>query len=253
MPTKDPISYVSDLQVKYPEGRFETYRSRSPEDDKLIKEGSEQAFLADKSLVSFISEVNGQNRKDVLNSTLLAQMAANKKFPNEEDILEWYQAFIDVLSKIGWNIESSEISTFESSKTVFEIEDAIIDILSGAFGGGYIKVIAKTLESIKNMSDEDHKIIAFEKNTHSLTKGCFQIALAVEENEVVSMQLGTFLLTSTKKIKQILFFTSKKDKTKLQYSSRLGTLNAEVYEQIRSAVLKKLGDDITAYVTEIEI
>lgn len=238
MPTKDPLSYVSDLEVKYPEGRFETFRSRSPEDDALVKEGTEQAFLTDKSLVSFISEVNGQNRKDVLNSTLLAQMAANKKFPNEEDILEWYKAFIDVLSKIGWNIESSEISTFESAKSVFEIDEAIIDILSGAFGGSYIKVIAKTLESIKNMSNEDHKIIAFEKNTHSLTKGCFQIALAVEKNEVVSIQLGTFLLTTTKKIKQILLLNLKKDKTKLQYSSRLGTLNGEVYEQIRSAVLK---------------
>lgn len=253
MPTKDPISYVSDLEVKYPEGRFETFRSRSPEEAELVKEGTEQAFLADKSLVSFISEVNGQNRKDVLNSTLLAQMAANKKFPNEADILEWYKAFIDVLSKIGWNIEASEISTFESEKAVFELEAAIIDILSGAFGGGYMKVIAKTLESIKNMSNEDQKIIAFEKNTHSLTKGCFQIALAVEQNEVVSIQLGTFLLTSSKKIKQILFFKSKKDKTKLQYSSRRGTLNSEVYEQIRGAVLKKIGDDITAYVTEIEI
>ena len=253
MPTKDPLSYVSDLKVKPPEGRFETVRSRSPEEAKLVKEDTEQAFLADKSLVSFISQVNGQNRKDVLNSTLLAQMAANKKFPNQEDMLEWYKAFIDVLSKIGWNIEASDISTFESSKTVFEIEDAIIDILSGAFGGSFINVIAKTLESIKNMSSEDHKIIAFEKNTHSLRKGCFQIALAVEENGVVSMQLGTFLLTTTKKIKQILFFTSKKDKTKLEFSSRRGTLNSEVYEQVRGAVLKKIGEDITAFVTEIEI
>ncbi len=95
--------------------------------------------------------------------------------------------------------------------------------------------------------------MAFEKNTHSLTKGCFQIALVVEKNDSVSMQLGTFLLTSTNKIKQILFFTSKKDKTTLQYTSRRGTLDTEVYAPVRDAVLQKLGANISTYVAEIEI
>jgi hypothetical protein len=250
MLTQDIVSYVSDLDVQPPVGRFPVARG---EETTPVKEGEEQAFLADKSLVSFISEVSGQNRKDVLNSTLLAQMAANKKFPDEGDLLQWYRSFIDVLSNIGWDIENAEVSTFESSKEVFEIEDAIIDILTSAFGAGFMPVILKTLESIKNLSKRDHKIIAFEKNTHSLTKGCFQIALAVEKNEVVSMQLGTFLLTSDKKIKQILLFKSKKDKTSLQYTSRRGTLNSEAYAIVRDAILQKLGANITAFVAEIEI
>jgi hypothetical protein len=250
MLTQDIVSYVSDLDLQPPVGRFPVSRGVEA---TPVKEGEEQAFLADKSLVSFIAEVSGQNRKDVLNSTLLAQMAANKKFPDEGDMLQWYGFFIDVLSNIGWDIENAEVSTFEASKQVFEIEDAIIDILTSAFGGGFMPVILKTLESIKNLSKKDHKIIAFEKNTHTLTKGCFQIALAIEKNEVVSMQLGTFLLTSTNKIKQILLFKSKKDKTSLQYTSRRGTLNSEAYSIVRDAVLQKLGASITAFVAEIEI
>jgi hypothetical protein len=251
MAAQDPISYVSDLELSFPSEKFETVRTRSGESP--VKEGEEQAFLADKSLVSFISEVSGQNRKDVLNSTLLAQLAANKKYPNEADMLKWYETFIGVLSKIGWNIENAEVSTFEQTKNVFEIEKAIIDILTAAFGGGYIKVISKTLESLKNMSADDKKIIAFEKNTHSLTKGCFQIALAVEKNDSVSVQLGTFILTTNNKIKQILFFKSTKDKTKLQYTSRRGTLNSEIYADVRTTVVQKLGKNISEYVAEIEI
>lgn len=253
MVTQDIVGYVSNLEVQPPSRRFPLFRSEATEAAPPVREGEEQAFLADKSLVSFISEVKGQNRKDVLNSALLAQMAANKKFPDEKDMLQWYQSFIEVLSKIGWNIEAAELSTFEASKNVFEIDKAIIEILTSALGGGYMPVIVKTLESIKAMSEDDHKIVAFEKNTHSLTKGCFQIALAIEKNDTVSMQLGTFLLTSTNKIKQILFFTSKKDKTKLQYTSRRGTLNSEAYGMVRDAVLQKLGANINAYVAEIEI
>lgn len=253
MTQKDPFNFISDLQIQSPKEKFEVSLTRSGEPVEMIDEGKEQSFLADKSVVSFVSQVKEQNRKDVLNSTLLAQMAANKKFPDQDNITEWYSSFIDTLSKIGWNIQSAEMSTFEDSKSVFEIEEAIIDILAGAFGGGYVTAIAKTLESIKKMSNEDHKIIAFEKNTHTFSKGCFQIALATEENDTVTIQLGTFLLTSSKKIKQILFFTSKKDKTKLEYSSRTGTLNAEVYSNIRDAVVKKLGENISAYIAEIEI
>src|SRR4051794_9253487 len=177
MITQDLVGYVSDLDLQAPEGRFATMRDA---ETAPIKEGQDQAFLADKSLVSFVSEVTGQNRQDVLNSTLLAQMAANKQFPNEADLLDWYRTFIEVLSKIGWEIEAGEFSTFESSKDAFEVQDSIIDILTSAFGAGFIPVILKVLESIKNLSNKDHKIIAFEKNTHSLTKGCFQIALADE-------------------------------------------------------------------------
>ena len=251
MLTEDLVQYVSDLDVQAPEARFAIFRG--DETTPAVKEGEPQSFLADKSLVSFISEVSGQNRSDVLNSTLLAQMAANKKFPLESDMLQWYDAFIRVLSNIGWTVEGAGISTFESSKDVFEIEQAIIDILTTAFGGSFMPVVLKTLESIKNLGNSDHKIVAFEKNTHTMSKGCFQIALATEKNDSVSMQLGTFLLTSQNKIKKILFVKTKKDKTTLQYTSRRGTLNTEAYAMVRDAVRQKLGANISAYVAEIEI
>ncbi|MFN2437702.1 MAG: hypothetical protein ABR503_00785 [Chitinophagaceae bacterium] len=252
MAKQDPIDYVSGLEMSFPSAKFETTRSSTAE-TKAVKAGEEQAFLADKSVISFVSEVSEQNRKDVLNSTLLAQMAANKKFPNEGDMLKWYEAFIEVLSKIGWNIENAEVQNFEDTKNVFEVENVIIDILTSAFGGTFAKVILKTLESLKSMSSNDKKILAFEKNTHTVTKGCFQIALAVEKNNSVSMQLGTFLLTTNSKIKQILFFKSSKDKTRLQYTSRRGTLNSEVYSDVRTMVQQKLGKSVNEYVAEIDI
>lgn len=250
MLTHDLVGYVSDLDLQPPAGRFAVTRGAEA---TSIKAGTEQAFLTDKSLVSFIADVSGQNRSDVLNSTLLAQMAANKMFPNEADLLDWYKTFIEVLSNIGWEIETAEISTYESANDVFEVEDVILDILASAFGASFIPIIKKILESLKTLNSKDHKIIAFEKNTHSLTKGCFQIALADEKNNSVSMQLGTFLITSTNIIKQILFFKSTKDTTKLQYTSRRGTLNTDAYALVRDVVLQKIGGNISAFVTEIDI
>jgi len=252
---QDVVQYVNDLELKKPQEAFYVKRSRGAVPADLVKEGESQSFLSDKSIVSFVSQVSGQNRKDILNSTLLAQLAANKKSPIEADLTGWYTRNIEVLRNIGWVVENAEVNKYEVKENVFEVENVIIDILSASFGAGYIAIIKKTLDSLKTMSaSNDGKIKVFEKNTQSMSKGCFQIALADETNDALTMRLGTFLLTSTNQITKILFVKIKKDETKLQYASSQATVDAEIYSSVaRQAVLNKLSKDITDYIAEIDI
>ena len=249
------VQFVRELELEKPREAFEVAATRGPVQPELVKEGEEQAFISDKSLVSFVSTVTGQNRKDILNSTLLAQLAANKKHSIETDIVGWYKTYTEVLEKIGWVIEDKDIHKFQAKESVFEVENVIIDILAASFGGNYIAIIKKTLESLKKMSESnDGRIKVFEKNTRSSSKGCFQIAIADEENDALSMKLGTFLLTSSNKVTKVLFVKFAKDKTTLDYSSSKGTLNSELYaSSAREAIVKKLSQDITDYIAEIEI
>jgi hypothetical protein len=254
MDTASVLNFISGLELKEPQEQFKTKKKRSLTNNfELVAEGKEQIFIADKSIVSFVSQVGNQNRKDVLNSTLFAQMAAHKKFPDEKNLIEWYNTFVNVLSSVGWNIEASEFAKWESSKSILEVENVIIDILTAAFGANYIAIIKNTLESIKKLSDGNNKLNVFEKNTHTLSKGCFQMAIAVEENDTVALQLATFFLTSKNEIQKIIFFKSTKDSTKLEYASKRGTLNTELYSQIRFGVLEKLGTAIKNNIAEIEI
>ncbi|MES2651980.1 MAG: hypothetical protein V4663_09575 [Bacteroidota bacterium] len=213
----------------------------------------EQSFLNAKSLVSFASGINGQNKQDVLDSTLFAQLAANKKFPGDDQIISWYTYFIEVMNKIGWVIEGAEFSRFNSSHALFEIENVIIDILTSALGGNYVTIISKTLGALKELGSKDGKIKAFEKNTHSLKKGAFQIGLATEENGLAALTLGTFLISTNTEIKTILFFKSSQDSVDMQYCSRKGTLNPSVYDKIRETISAKIIEQSNIYVTEIEI
>jgi len=250
MQDHDIDQYISGLSLQEPVAGFP--KSRNPVTEQ-VAEGIEQSFLNARSLVSFVSEVNGQRRKDVLNSVLIAQLAANKAHPNDDQVLEWYKTFIEILNKLGWVIEQAEFSEWKAKGSLFEVENAIIDVLTAAFGGTFVSVIKKTLSAIKDLADSNGKITAFEKNTHSVQKGAFQIGIAKEENETVAMQIGTFLLTSDNQIKKILFFKSTKESTKLNYCSRKGTLNEEMYAKGRDAVVAKLGDRVTEFVTEIDI
>src|ERR1043166_957342 len=54
------------------------------------------------SLVTFTDGVSGQQKEDVLNSTLLAQLAANRKHDRERDTVGWYGLYRTVLEQGGW-------------------------------------------------------------------------------------------------------------------------------------------------------
>ena len=54
------------------------------------------------SIASFTFKLSGQQLEDVQNSTLLAQLAADREFPDEKDIKDWYTFYRRVLGQVGW-------------------------------------------------------------------------------------------------------------------------------------------------------
>lgn len=252
---QDPKKYVSGLELGMPRYAIESIEPFNALESALQSGDEEklEAYINNRSLISFASAVNGQNRQDVLNSTLLAQLAANKKVPDDSKLEDWYKTYTEVLSQIGWTVQAKEFSVFRTDKGVFEMEAAILDILGAGMSGNYIAIITKTLEALKKLSSTDNKIIAFERNTHSLEKGTFQLALADETNGAVSLRLGGFIVKAKNEIKRILFFKSTKEKTELTFSTMQCTLNNDVYSVVRKTVLDKLSDSASRYIAAIEI
>ena len=213
----------------------------------------EQAMLVNKSLISFVAGVSADRRADILESTLLAQLAAKNQVPDESDTIGWYKSFVSVLTKIGWTIEGGDIQNYSANGNVLELQSVIIDILISAFGANLGEIIVKALNAIKSLADSSGKIEAFEKNTHAEKTGSFQIGVATEENGAVSINLGTFLISTSNNINHILFIKLSSDTTDLQYASGKLTLDQDIYSSIRATVQEKLNDRAAAYVAELEI
>jgi hypothetical protein len=246
----DLKEYIRNLEIENPRSAFPVAKG---EEAPTVKSGEDQSFLSAKSVVSFVAGVKDQARQDVLDSMLLAQLAANKSFPSEENVIQWYEKFISVLSTVGWNIEGKDLQQFKSDKGLFEVDKAIIAILTTAFGGTLLPVIMQTLKALRELNGNKSKLLAFEKNVHSKSQGAFQIGSVEEENGALSAQLGTFVISSKKEIRQILFFSSDKDETDLKYYSKKMTLNQGVYNSIREDISKKIHAKVSDYVAQIEI
>ena len=257
MVSHDPKEYITALALKAPVAAINraTYRDGEAlpvHEIRVADVTKDQTFLADKSAISFVSGVSGQNRLDVLQSTLLAQLAANKKFPDATGSLDWCTSFADVLANIGWVVEGAGVSSYQMKGDLFQMDTAIIEVLVAAFGQDYLSIIKSTLGSMGKLA-KDGRVQVFEKNTHNLSKGFFQMGLVSESNNAVSLQLGAFFLSTSDKIENILFFHSSKESSSMEYFSRKASLTPEIYATIRPTIVAKLGAAVTKYVDEIEI
>jgi hypothetical protein len=247
----NPTSYVNELQLSFPE---KSYRSLTRGVETVDTDSSEdKAYFNNKSIVSFVAGVSPENRQDVLDSTLLAQLAAGHLYPDPANLKEWYNKYTEVLTHIGWTVQANEFSEISSAGSLFEMKNAILGIVSAAFGGNYLTIVSKVLDALQSLSDSDSKIVAFEKNTHSEGKGTFQLAMAEEVNGAVALHMVGFILSATSEVRHILFFTSKKEKATVSSSSMGCTLSKEVYATVRNTVKQKLGAKAEQYIAEIVI
>ncbi len=68
-------------------------------------------------VVSFLGDLSSRHREAVTNSFLLAQLAADKKTSKEEDLDQWYLAYFETLTKVGWIIQEKDFSEYSKSGT----------------------------------------------------------------------------------------------------------------------------------------
>ena len=67
----------------------------------VLDQMKNQATVVGSSVVSFVTGVTPENRRDIVNCSLLAQLAANKAVPSRDDIRAWYEAYFNALSYLG--------------------------------------------------------------------------------------------------------------------------------------------------------
>lgn len=107
---------------------------RSLELDESLTLDSPSAKVIAGSIASFTSKLSGQQLEDVQNSTLLAQLAANKKFPDEEDIVDWYKFYRHVLSQLGWIMQDLGFDKYKSQQASFKLSQVTLELLSAMVG-----------------------------------------------------------------------------------------------------------------------
>jgi len=209
----------------------------------------ENGPVADKSLIYLVSGMSEENKAEMLESALFAQLGAKSRVSPESDAIDWYKAYNDTLSKKGWTIEGGEVQQFASTGSIPEIQNAITGILMNAFGGAFLPIADNAIDAIRALAAASGKDGIYEN--YKPGAGSFQIAVARQDGMNLSINLGTLLLSSSNKIRQMLFLRFTREVNVLSYASGKMTPDQIVYEHTRKLIQQKLNEKATQLVARI--
>ena len=222
--------------------------------DRSTTDNQKQGFVDSGSLVSFTDRVKGQQKDDVLNAALFGQLAAEYQYNRETQTVEWYNYYSNVMEKIGWVMQDFDFQHYQVNGGKFSMDKVVIDILSAIATGNEIVVAQEVLAALKNLADDDGRIVLFEHHSYNNQAGNFQIIPCNQDDSgQVVMALAGFHFQAKKDTTKFLFFEWDSDSVDIYKSVQVVTLDQDVYTVVRSNIVQRLGDQAKELVDNIPL
>ena len=240
--------YVSELEL--PSLRLEGLEGTAPSSDYLSA-AKDQAVIVGSEITSFVKGVTPEQRQDIINSTLLAQLVAKKRVPDATDIYRWYDQYFDVLSNIGWLIQDRQFATYSESSDGFEAHQAIIDVAKTLLGPNLaaLAVVQSALASLKSMSENSPWITLFNRESKVAKTARFQVSVAERAQDgQFLVSLLAFGLEAQSELTQVLFFRFMTNDARLKHYSGKVTIDSDVLAGVRQAIKEKVVSFAGGYV-----
>jgi hypothetical protein len=210
-----------------------------------------QAAVVGSDIISFVSGVTAERREAIVNSSLLAQLVAKKKTSDPNQIYEWYNAYFDVLTHIGWVVQDQGFAEYHESSDNFEAHRAILAIATTLLGSApaALALVKTTIDALQSMNENTPWLSIFNRESQTARAARFQISLAEQDPSGQFMvSLMSFGLETTSTLTQVLFFKARASEATLRHYSGRVTINTTVLDGVREAIKAKLTGQINEYV-----
>lgn len=210
-------------------------------------------FIDAGSVLSFVSGLSADHQTAVLNSTLLAQLASNKQFDREQDPVNWYKFYRNVLEHVGWVAQDFGFTRYQATGDTFTMDKAVLAILAAIATQNELGAIKSAIDAAKALADGDGRITLFDHSCSKGTSGAFQIGVASDAGNAIAMKLGALYFNTQTNVTRVLWFRFSTNSTTLNKCTQSVTLDATIYDQVKAAVETKLGDKAKNFVHNLDI
>ncbi|KAF8187743.1 hypothetical protein BJ912DRAFT_1143565 [Pholiota molesta] len=224
---------VADLKLSSCIADYGLLRSAAEDESAMVGEGQATAF---------VTGISMQNKQDVMNSTLLAQLAASGKYNRLTQTSQWYDEYKYILENVGWLVTSFKFDEHSLSNVAVSVDKIVLDFLTTFLDPTQLSLMARVLEALANSSDPVVNI--FTRSTADDHQSNFQLGTCSEDRDKnVMFSIGAFTYTTTESITNVLFTKIKSGSAHFMNAFQNMILNQQIYAVVREAVLEKLGDN----------
>jgi hypothetical protein len=205
-----------------------------------------QASVVGSDVVAFVESVTPEERQDIVNATLLAQLVARKTVAKPRtlsDMRAWYDAYFDVLSQVGFLLQHRDFAEYRKDSQSFEAHKAILDVAAVLLAGspGALLLIKSTLEALEKMSADDPWITLFNRESQSANTAHFQVSLVERDASAqLLLSLIAFGLEAKHRLTQVLFFKFRRNDVTLHHYAGKVSINGPLLAAIRDDIAGRL-------------
>lgn len=205
------------------------------------------------SLIAIDGSVTEQHVRDVLQSVLLAQLAASAKADRHKDPANWYKVHQSTLEQIAWVVSAStSFVRYLPQTSRYTMSTVVTDLYRPKTTQEELSLISRTLSAFVRDQGAPAQFV-WECPSHSGGIGNFQFGLVTEgDDNTVTLKLGRFSFKTPTHVTRLAFEEFDKD-AKFLSSYAAMTMNEEVFAQLRSAIAKKLENRFSGSVAQITL
>lgn len=215
-------------------------------------EDKPSAVVVDGSAMSFVAGVHGQVRDDILNSVLLAQLAANKAADRFTDIINWYKKYIEVLGKLGWTIQDFNFQDQGSSSVKLDVNAVVVGILGGLVSSNGIIIVNTVLKALKEGAGNG--ALTFNLNSSYKDNANFQLGHVTQTDDgLVAMSSAAVEIHTSNHKSGWWLWEVNTSNANIKAGSQTMAFNTDLFSQLREAVRKKLGLASEDYIKDLDI
>lgn len=217
-------------------------------------DGKEQSYVDAGALVSFTNRLSGQNKEDVLNGTLLAQLAADAVADRTKQTEVWYNKYVEVLSHIGWVIQKFSFQRYTMQGQSFSISKALLNIVKDLLTPDEFDLIQRTIDSLKGDDNQPWWHVFSKEASGPSENGNFQVCPCQQDaSGQIVMALGSFYFQASETNERWLWFSYHASKMHFFRGTQTCTLNEDVYGQVREMIKSMLGDQAKDYLGGLKL
>ena len=219
--------------------------------DQVFDTAKNQAAVVGSEVVSFVSGVTVERRDAIVNSSLLAQLVAKQKVSDPDRIYDWYDAYFNVLTNIGWVVQDKSFAVYHESSQNFDAHKAILAVATTLLGAAptALALVSSALKALESMDQSSPWITIFSRESQNARTARFQISLAEQDaSGQFFVSLMAFGLEAKSSITQVLFFKAKANEATLRHYAGRVTINTNVLDGIGEAIKAKLSGHAVDYI-----
>jgi hypothetical protein len=204
------------------------------------------------SVVAFAPGVSEQHRQDVVQSLLLAQLAANAKAERQKDPAGWFAAYRSVLEQTAWVVEaSSSAARYLPPVATFTISTVADDTFRPKVLAEELAFVIAAVNAFRSDQNSGAQL-AFECPSHSGGIGNFQVVLAAEQDGTVIMRLAQISFNAPQHVVRLMLEEFTKT-AQFRVGFLALAMNEEVFARLRPTIAAKLEDRLLGAVAPLQL